>query len=160
VNLDLFCRLIKSSLTNSLILYNMVNEGVICNKKFAKSVARSYSKKSASDLKSHLKIRKPERRQKCAKCLTKTIFYCFEYKKHFCDICFRENYELHVKKMMQYDRICKARNDCKQRIRNFCQECNKTICNFCYDKHHLTEAKKIWIEILKHYRTTGFKSGI
>jgi len=39
-----------------------INEEVICSKEFAKSVARSYLGKSASDLKGHLKIRIPERR--------------------------------------------------------------------------------------------------
>lgn len=130
------CRLIESSLTNGLILYNMVNEKKISSKEFAKSVARSYLEQPTSALSSHLKIQVSQRRKVCATCTKKTIFYCFECKKNFCDICFREYHGLHVKKVMRSLRICTARNDCKQRTLHFCQECEKYICNSCFDDYH------------------------
>ena len=48
------CRLIQSSLTNALILYNMVNEKKMPSKDFAESGANSYLEPSTEKLSKHL----------------------------------------------------------------------------------------------------------
>lgn len=130
------CRLIQSSLTNALILYNMVNEKKMTSKDFAESVANSYLESSSEKLSNHLKLAIPDRRRVCIKCTIKTIFYCFECKKHFCDSCFRQVHNIHQKSTKSSQRICKAYEHCKKRTNIYCNECEEYICASCFDVYH------------------------
>ena len=121
------CRLIQSSLTNALILYNMVNENRMPSKDFAESVANSYLEPFTENLSKHLKLAIPDRRRVCIKYSLRTVFYCFECKKHFCDTCFRKIHHIHEKSTKSSQRICKAYNHCKKRTNIYCNECEEYI---------------------------------
>ena len=91
----------------------MMNEKKMPSKDFAESVANSCLEQSTEKLSKHFKLVIPDRRRVCIKCSLRTVFYCFECKKNFCDTCFRQIHHIHEKFTKSSQRIYKAYNHCK-----------------------------------------------
>lgn len=131
-------RFIQMALSNSLILYNLINEKEMSAEDFSLCVSDSYLKsyENTKDKSKHLKPSIVQRRRLCSICFIKTVFYCFECKNHFCDNCFAEVHKTHKKITLDSKRICRANNDCKKCTSVGCDICNIHICTNCFDDFH------------------------
>jgi len=134
----MFCRFIQSSLTNVMILYNLVHDKKISAKDFVLNVIRAYVQKSKESLANHVRVEIPMVRKVCKLCKDRTSTFCYHCKEHFCIECFRFYHGLHQSIRQQTQQTCKSGNSCKQRTRNYCNECNKYICNKCFDNYYVS----------------------
>lgn len=136
-------RLIQSSLTNGLVIYNMVHDKKISAKDFAISVARVYLNKNLKGLINHLQIQIRQRRRICVLCPAKTKGYCYECKEHFCQVCFIKYHISHKILSQEKPKVCKASTNCIKITIYFCAECDKNICLDCYLEFHQNLEKNI-----------------